>query len=116
MGQLGLQPGCASSNQKKLRRPKSALRMTVNDARFVQVVGRHLDVHFVANRDADEILAHFAGDMGKDLVPVGERDTEHRAGKHLRYVSSQFDWLFFWHNVCEPSSVPISSEKSIFFA
>ena len=59
--------------------------MPESDARFAEIVGRHLHVHFVTNADADEIFAHFARDMGKDLVAVGQRHPKHRPGQHLRH-------------------------------
>jgi murein tripeptide amidase MpaA len=34
--------------------------MAVNDARLVQVVRGHFNVHFVADGNPDEIFAHFA--------------------------------------------------------
>ena len=46
------------------------LAMPVGDARPVQVVGRHLEVDLVADADADEIFAHFAGNMREHLMAV----------------------------------------------
>ena len=71
--------------------------MPVGNARPVQVVGRHLDVDLVADADADEIFAHFAGDVSEHFMAVGQSHAEHRAGQHLRDVSHQFNWLFFGH-------------------
>ena len=59
------------------------LAMPVGDARPVQVVGRHLEVDLVADADADEIFAHFAGNMREHLMAVGQGHPEHRAGQHL---------------------------------
>ena len=47
------------------------------DARLAEVVGRHFDVDLVADADADEVLPHLAGDMGENLVAVGQSDPEH---------------------------------------
>ena len=69
--------------------------MPERDARLAEVVGRHLDIDPVADADADEVLAHFAGDMGEDFVAVGQSHPEHGAGKHLRDRSGNFDWFFF---------------------
>ena len=44
--------------------------MSEGDARFAEIVRRHLHVDLVADADADEILPHLAGDMGKDFVTV----------------------------------------------
>jgi hypothetical protein len=49
-------------------------------------------------------------------MPIGQRDTKHRAGQHLRHISRQFDWFFFWHNDVERSNVRFPRKKSIFFA
>ena len=71
--------------------------MPKGDARLAQIVGGHLHVDFVADADADEVFPHFAGNMGEDLVAVGQSDTKHRAGQHLADRSLQFNWLFFGH-------------------
>jgi hypothetical protein len=63
--------------------------------RFAEVVGGHLDIHPVADADADEVFAHLAGDVGEDFVAVGESDTEHGAGQHLVHNSSNLYGLFF---------------------
>jgi hypothetical protein len=73
--------------------------MAINNPRFVQIVRGHFHVDLIADGNTDKIFPHFAGDMGEDLVPIGQRDTEHCAGKHLRHISRQFNWLFFRHNV-----------------
>lgn len=85
--------------------------MTVNDARLVEVVRRHFDVHFVAHGNPDEILPHFAGNMGENFVSVGKSDAKHRAWKHLRHISGQFYWLFFRHKIIEPFNVAGGGRK-----
>jgi hypothetical protein len=64
---------------------------------FAQIVGRHLHVDLVSDADADEILAHLAGNMGQHLVAVRERHPEHRPWQHLRHCTGQFNWFFFRH-------------------
>jgi hypothetical protein len=76
---------------------RRASRVTIGDAGLVQVVLRHLDVHLVADGNADEIFAHLAGDVREDLVTVGQFDTKHGARQHLCDGSGQFDVLFSWH-------------------
>ena len=61
--------------------------MPVDDAGLVQVVGGHFDVDLVADADADEILPHFAGDVGQDFMTIRQRDPEHGAGQHLRDIA-----------------------------
>ena len=45
--------------------------LTEGDAGFAKVVGGHFDIYLVANTDADEMFAHFAGDMREDFMTVG---------------------------------------------
>ena len=74
--------------------------MPVGDARLVEVVGRHFDVHLVADGDADEIFAHFAGDVRENRMAIRQLDPEHRSGQHLLDMAGQFNWLFFSHCGC----------------
>lgn len=69
--------------------------MSEGDAGFAEVVGGHLDIDLVADADADEVLAHFAGDVGENLVAVGQRDTKHGARQDLGHRPRDFDWFFF---------------------
>ena len=70
--------------------------MPVDDARLVEVVRRHFNVHLVADRDADEILAHFAGDVREHAWPFGgSTGTWFRAA--LLDMAGQFNRLFFGH-------------------
>src|SRR5271170_25187 len=67
------------------------------DPRLAQIVRRHLDVDPVTDADANEVLAHLAGNMRKDFMAVGQSDAKHRAGQHLADRPLQFNWLFFGH-------------------
>ena len=78
---------------KRLR----SLPLAVGDARFAEVVGGHLDAHLVADADADEVLAHLAGNVGEDLVAVGQGDAKHRPRQYLRHRATQLNWFFFGH-------------------
>jgi len=64
-------------------------------AGLAEVIGRHLDVHAVADADADEVLAHFAGDMGEDFMAVGQSHPEHGPRQYLGHGANQFNWFFF---------------------
>src|SRR5206468_4100884 len=70
----------------------------IDDARLVQIVRRHLDLHAVARRQTDETLAHFARDMGEHEVLVGEFDTEHRPGEHRGNFAFCFNSIIYTHN------------------
>ena len=57
--------------------------MAKSDAGLAEVVRGHLDIDLVADADADEVLAHFAGDVGEDLMAIGQSDPEHRTRQDL---------------------------------
>jgi hypothetical protein len=69
---------------------------------LAEIVGGHFNVDLVADADANEILSHFAGDMGEDLVAVGQSDTEHGAREYLRHGAGQLNWFFLRHAVSSP--------------
>ena len=71
--------------------------MPEGNARFEQVVRGHFDIHFISNADTNKVLAHFTGDMGEDLVAVGQSDAEHSARQDLGHRAHQFNWFFLRH-------------------
>ena len=87
--------------------------MAEGDPGFAEIVRGHFDVHFVADADADEVLAHFAGDMGEDFVAIGKGDAEHGTWENLRDRADQFDWIFFRHSAisCCYLVLPLRSLK-----
>lgn len=52
------------------------------DAGLGHIVGGDLDTDAVAYNEADEALAHLAGDVGQELMAIGHLDAEHGAGEH----------------------------------
>ena len=60
-----------------------------------EVVGGELDLHAVAGQDADEVLAHLAGDVRQHLVLVLQLDAEHRVRQRLDHRCLDLDRLFF---------------------
>ena len=57
-----------------------ALLLPEDDAAAGQVVGGKLDLDLVAGKDADEMLAHFAGDVAENLAGLAaliEAQLEH---------------------------------------
>jgi len=74
--------------------PANRLVQPVDDPRLVDVVRRHLQLHPVSIRQADEALAHFARDMGENGMLVLQRDAEHGSGKHFGDLTFGFDDLF----------------------
>ena len=67
-----------------------------DDPRFVQVIGGHLHLDAIADRDADPALAHFSGDSGKHHVFVVQFDPKHRAGEDGLDAAFYFN-MFFVH-------------------
>src|ERR1700733_5357400 len=73
----------------------------VGDATLGQVVGRHLDQHFVTGEHADAVLAHAAGGVGNDLMLILELDAEGGVRKQLRHDTGKFQQFFFRHSLPE---------------
>ena len=75
----------------------SMLLLAENDARLGQIVRRKLHRDFITGNDADEMLAHFAGNMREYVALPGQIDSKHRSGQHLGYRSFHYDLFFFRH-------------------
>jgi hypothetical protein len=50
-----------------------------NNPCFGQIVGRQFDRDLVSRHNANEMLAHFAGDVSQDVALTGQIDAKHRA-------------------------------------
>ena len=72
--------------------------MAEGDASLAQVVRGEFDIDLISDADANEVLAHLAGDVREDLVACRQRDPKHGAGQHLRDGALQANWFFFWHD------------------
>jgi len=83
-----------------IRAERNVLAQPINDPGFIDVVGRHLELHAVAGGQADEALAHFARDMGEDGVVVGQLHPEHGAGENGSDLPFEFDSFFRIHIFC----------------
>jgi len=66
-----------------------------NDARFVQIVWRHLHFNAVADGESNPAFAHFSRDGRQDKVLVVEFDSEHCSRQNRVHYSLDFDWCFF---------------------
>ena len=73
----------------------SALLGAPCDTTLCQVVGRHLNRHFIAGQNPYEIHAQLAGNMGLDLMSVLEFHNEGRVGKHFLDDAFEFQYIFF---------------------
>ena len=66
----------------------------IDDARFIDVVWRHLQLNSIANGKSNKSFAHFSGNVREDKMLVGESDPEHGAGQHRHDRSFQFEGFF----------------------
>lgn len=73
------------------------LFVTISNATFGQVVGGHFDLNFVASEDFDVMHAHFAGDMGYDLVAILQFNAEHGITQRLDHCTIQLYGSLFCH-------------------
>jgi hypothetical protein len=75
------------------------LAQTEGDPGLGQIVRRHLDADFVTDREADEMLAHLARNMGQHFVLIiVQRDLEHRSRQNRFNDAFQLDRLLYAHN------------------
>ncbi len=81
---------------EKTEPPEEKLFEPPDDARLVEVVGRHLHFHAVAHGQADPAFAHLAANGGEDEVLVVEFDAEHGSGQNGRDATFDFN-VFFFH-------------------
>jgi hypothetical protein len=101
---------CAGSCRPEVQHRR--LFQAPGNARFVQIVRRHLHSHAVAGGNSDPALAHFAADGGEDRVIVVELDAKHSAGKHGAHDTFDFN-VFLFHNLVHARRVPDTSDKII---
>ena len=59
------------------------------------VIGGHLDRHFIAGQDADEVHAQLAGDVGQNNMAVSDVHMERGVGQGFRDDSLQLDHIIF---------------------
>jgi len=74
--------------------------MAEGDATLGQIIGRHFDVDFVADKHADAVFAHFSGGPGDNFVVVLEFHPEHRVGQFLRHGARKLQQFFLRHITC----------------
>src|SRR5947209_1496642 len=84
----------------------------VDDAAAREIIRRDLDFDAVAGDDADEVLAHAAGDVGDDFVPVVQLDAELRVGERLFDAAFGLDRLFLRHGSFPRECTEVRSQRS----
>ena len=70
----------------------------VSDAAFAQIIRGQLNGDLVTGENADLVLAHLAGDMCGDDIPILQLYPEHGVGKGLRNSPLHLDEIFFGHS------------------
>ena len=66
-----------------------------NNARFIQIVRRHLQFDPISRGEANPPLAHFAADGGEHHVFIVEFHAEHRSRQDDRNDAFNFNMIFF---------------------
>jgi hypothetical protein len=66
----------------------------VNDARFVNVVRRHLEFDAITDGKSNKSFAHFSGNVRENKMLVGESNPEHSAGQDRHDRSFQLERFF----------------------
>lgn len=64
------------------------------DTSLGHIVGRYFDAYLVTYDEADEAFAHFARDVGKEFVTVGNLDAEHGTCENGGDDAFHFDFAF----------------------
>ena len=75
------------------------------NSRFIQIVGRHLHFHAIANRQANPSLAHLAANRRQHEVLVVEFYPEHCSRQDGLHAPFHFDVIFFHRLSCIPNPV-----------
>jgi hypothetical protein len=70
---------------------KIPLAKPINDARFVDIVGGHLQLHPVADGQANKAFAHLSGNVRENEMFVRKLNTKHCARENGNDFSFQLD-------------------------
>ena len=73
----------------------SLLFIPPDDPSLVEIVGRELDGHLIAGKDADKIHSQLAADMSKNLMSVVQSNLKHCIRQFLDYSSFNFNNISF---------------------
>ena len=75
--------------------PDVFLFVSPDDSALCQVIGGHLQGHFIPRQDSDEILSELAADMSENNCSVLKFDAEKRIGKFFNYHTLEFNDICF---------------------
>jgi hypothetical protein len=76
--------GCKKLHKIRLAKP-------INDARFVDIVGGHFQLHPVADGQANKAFAHLSGNVRENEMFVRKLNAKHRARENGNDFSFQLD-------------------------
>src|SRR5258708_30829792 len=71
-----------------------SLLIAIDNPAARQVIRRKLHRDFVSRQNADEVLAHLAGDMREDLVFIFHGDAEHGIGQRFDHRGHHLNGIF----------------------
>src|SRR5215469_17584485 len=91
--------GSVRTAEAQLHLPASSATAK-DDAALAQVVGRQFHGYGVTGQDADVVLAHLAGDMGRHHMAISQFYPESRVGQGLGDLAFHLDRIFFGHGAC----------------
>ncbi len=80
------------------KKNRVAISEAINDARLGGIVGRHLHLYSVTDRQTNKAFTHPAGDVRKNKALVRKRDAKHGPGKHRHDGALHFDGFFRIHD------------------
>jgi len=87
---------------------KIPLAEPINDARFVDIVGRHFQLYPVADGQANKAFAHLSGNVGENEVFVRKLNAKHCARENGNDFSFQLDRFSGIHNA-RPGELALKS-------
>ena len=76
----GMSSGLLASSFEVSKCQTLASAQPIDNARFIEIVRRHLYFDPVAHSEADESFPHLAGNVGKNEVMIFELNAEHGSG------------------------------------
>jgi len=95
---LILRPAFAFGRRGRSKKNLCPISEPIHNARFGDVVWRHLHFYAITDCQTNKAFAHFPWDMRKDQMVVRKRDAKHGPGKHRHDGAFHFNGFFGIHN------------------